>query len=358
MDKKTILLKAYDCDSGREAIEAAGRILREGGIAAIPTETVYGLAGNALDPAATAKIYEAKGRPSDNPLIVHIAAWEELAPLVRRVPREAELLAAAFWPGPLTMILPKAPLVPDTTSGGLDTVAVRMPRDPVARGIIRAAGVPLAAPSANRSGSPSPTTWRHCVDDLWGRVDAIVESHDCQVGVESTVISLCPGPDGKTQSRLLRPGAVTLEQLREVLGEVAVDQGVLERLPEGAVVHSPGMKYKHYAPAADVILVKGSSAAYGEYLKEHRAPGEYAMCFEEDLPLAGEPALSYGAAADHAAQAARLFDLLRELDRLGAKRVYVHAPQVDGVGLAVYNRLIRAAGFQIVEAEEKTEIQP
>ena len=259
MDKKTILLKAYDCDSGREAIEAAGRILREGGIAAIPTETVYGLAGNALDPAATAKIYEAKGRPSDNPLIVHIAAWEELAPLVRRVPREAELLAAAFWPGPLTMILPKAPLVPDTTSGGLDTVAVRMPRDPVARGIIRAAGVPLAAPSANRSGSPSPTTWRHCVDDLWGRVDAIVESHDCQVGVESTVISLCPGPDGKTQPRLLRPGAVTLEQLREALGEVAVDRGVLERLPEGAVVHSPGMKYKHYAPAADVILVKGNS---------------------------------------------------------------------------------------------------
>ena len=352
MDKKTILLKAYDCVPGREAIREAGRILREGGIVAIPTETVYGLAGNALDPAATAKIYAAKGRPSDNPLIVHIAAWEELPPLVKTVPPEAERLAEAFWPGPLTIILPKSPLVPDTTSGGLDTVAVRMPLDPVARGIIRAAGVPLAAPSANRSGSPSPTTWRHCVDDLWGRVDAIVESHDCRVGVESTVLSLCPGPDGKARPRLLRPGAVTLEELREALGEVEVDRGVLERLPEGAAAPSPGMKYKHYSPAADVVLVKGSSAAYAAWLREHRAPGEYAMCFEEDLPLVGPPALPYGAAADHAAQAARLFDLLREADRLGAERVYVHAPSVDGVGLAVYNRLIRAAGFQIVEAGE------
>ena len=352
MDKETVLLKAYDCEADREGIREAGRILREGGIVAIPTETVYGLAGNALDPSATAKIYAAKGRPSDNPLIVHIAALEELAPLVRQVPPEALALADAFWPGPLTMILPKSDLVPGTTSGGLDTVAVRMPRDPVARGVIQAAGVPLAAPSANRSGSPSPTTWHHCVDDLWGRVDAILQSGDCQVGVESTVISLCPGPDGRVAPRLLRPGAVTLEQLRSVLGEVTVDPGVLERLEEGAVVRSPGMKYKHYAPAADVILVKGSTAAYGKYLQENRNPGEYAMCFEEDLPLVESPALSYGGAEDHTTQAARLFDLLRELDRLGAKRVYVHAPRVDGVGLAVYNRLIRAAGFHIVEAPE------
>jgi len=350
MEKETLLLRAYDPKSDRDNIALAGRILREGGIVAIPTETVYGLAGNALDPAATAKIYAAKGRPSDNPLIVHIAAWEELAPLVREVPEEAAALAGRFWPGPLTIILEKSEQVPGTTSGGLDTVAVRMPRDPIARAVIRAAGVPLAAPSANRSGSPSPTTWRHCVDDLWGRVDAILQSADCRVGVESTVLSLCREPgEEKRRPRLLRPGAVTLEQLREALGEVAVDRGVLEHIADGEKARSPGMKYKHYAPAAEVVLVKGSRESYLRYLEGHRKPGEYAMCFEEELPETAPPVLCYGGERDHAAQAERLFDQLRELDRLGAKKVYVHAPATDGVGLAVYNRLIRAAAFRIVE---------
>ena len=322
--------------------------MREGGIVAIPTETVYGLAGNALDPAATGRIYAAKGRPSDNPLIVHIQDMEEWPPLVKEVPPEAKGLAERFWPGPLTIILEKSALVPETTSGGLDTVAVRMPSDPVARAVIREAGVPLAAPSANRSGSPSPTTWRHCRDDLMGRVDAILQAGDCGVGVESTVLSLCRGPDGSRRPRLLRPGAVTLEQLRQALGEVVVDRGVLEHLEEGEKAPSPGMKYKHYAPRAEVVLVKGSTEGYRRYLENCRQPGEHAMCFTQDLPLR-EPVLCYGGREDHAAQAERLFDLLRQLDRTGAKKVYIHAPAPDGVGLAVYNRLIRAAAFRVVE---------
>ena len=348
--KETLLLRGYDLTEDAAAINQAGRILRGGSIVAIPTETVYGLAGNALDPSATGKIYAAKGRPSDNPLIVHIDRLEELPPLVRDLPEEALRLAKRFWPGPLTIVLPKSSLVPDTTSGGLDTVAVRMPSNPIARGVIRAAGVPLAAPSANRSGSPSPTTWRHCVDDLWGRVDAILQSYDCKVGVESTVLSLCPEEEGgPVRPRLLRPGAVTLEQLRSVLGEVTVDRGVLEHLEEEEKVHSPGMKYRHYAPSAEVVLVRGDREQYREYLRRNERPGEYAMCFEEDLPLVELPAFSYGKREDHAAQAREIFRLLRELDRLGARKIYIHAPEKDGVGLAVYNRLVRAAAFQVVE---------
>lgn len=349
MKTETLLLPALDPQQDRESIQRAGAILRKGGIVAIPTETVYGLAGNALDPAATAKIYDAKGRPSDNPLIVHIAGWEGLAPLVKEVPEEAALLAERFWPGPLTVILEKSDIVPDTTSGGLSTVAVRMPDHPIARAVIEAAGVPLAAPSANRSGSPSPTSWRHCRDDLWGRADAILQSSDCRVGVESTVLSLCREEDGKRRARLLRPGAVTLEQIEEALGTVEVARGVLERLPEGETARSPGMKYRHYAPAAEVVLVKAGREGYRRYLEQNRRPGDYALCFDEEREEIPAPSLSFGGEDDHAAQAERLFDLLRELDRLGAKKVYVHAPATDGVGLAVYNRLIRAAGFHIVE---------
>ena len=350
MEKETLLLRALDPAADGENIQRAGAILRQGGIVAIPTETVYGLAGNALDPAATEKIYAAKGRPSDNPLIVHIADWEDLSPLVREVPEEAAILAKEYWPGPLTIILEKSAVVPDTTSGGLDTVAVRMPDHPIAQAVIRAAGVPLAAPSANRSGSPSPTSWRHCREDLWGRVDAILQSADCRVGVESTVLSLCREAGVATRRpRLLRPGAVTLEQLRETLGEVTVDRGVLERISPGETVRSPGMKYRHYAPAAEVVLVRGSRESYRQYLGQNRRPGEYAVCFAEELGGVPPPVLSFGGEGDHAAQAERLFDLLRELDRLGAKKVYVHAPATDGVGLAVYNRLVRAAAFQVVE---------
>ena len=342
--KETKLLPIYDPERDRPALLEAGRLLREGGLVAIPTETVYGLAANALDPEAVAGIFEAKGRPQDNPLIVHIHEMSMMEDLVTGIPEAAHRLAERFWPGPLTMILPKTNRIPMATSGGLETVAIRMPSNVVARAIIEAAGVPLAAPSANRSGSPSPTTWQHCVDDLEGRVDAIVQSDPCAVGVESTVITLC----GEVP-RLLRPGAVTLEQLRETLGQVEMDRGVLEQLSPDARVSSPGMKYKHYAPKAEVTLVRGTGEAFVRYVQQQQPCGLWAICFEEDAGLT-VPNRCYGAREDHLTQANRIFDLLREMDKQGAKKVCIHCPDTDGVGLAVYNRLIRSAAFHVVDA--------
>ena len=327
-------------------IRRAGELLRAGGLVGIPTETVYGLAANAFDGAAVAKIFAAKGRPMDNPLIVHISAIDQIQTLVAKFPPRAQQLAAAYWPGPLTIILPKSDRIPDEVSAGLPTVAVRFPQHPVARAIIDAAGVPLAAPSGNRSGKPSPTCAAHMRADMDGRIDAIVDGGDCGVGVESTVITLAGA-----RPRLLRPGGITLAQLRAVLGEVDVDPAVTHRLAAGQVAASPGMKYKHYAPNADVSLVKGTAQQFADYVNAHAAPDTYAMCFDEDVPLLRVPHMSYGAAADDAAQAHRLFDCLREFDRIGARRVYAHCPQQDGVGLAVYNRMIRAAGFSIISAE-------
>ena len=238
--------------SDGEDIKEVGEILRRGGLAAIPTETVYGLAGNALDENTAKKIFEAKGRPSDNPLIVHISRFEQWEPLVKHIPASARLLADAFWPGPLTMILPKSDLVPQAVCGKLDTVAVRMPANEIALAIIESSGVPLAAPSANLSGKPSPTCASHVIDDMTGRIDAIVDSGDCNVGVESTVLSLvCDVP------RILRPGRVTAEMIAEVVGEVEIDDAVFEKLREGQDVISPGTKYKHYSPDASVVLVRG-----------------------------------------------------------------------------------------------------
>lgn len=233
---ETLLLS----DSCPGDIEKAGEILRQGGLVAIPTETVYGLAANALDGEAVKKIYQAKGRPSDNPLIVHISDVAQLSPLVKEVPEAACKLAAVFWPGPLTIILEKSSRIPDQTSGGLDTVAVRCPYHPTARAVIDAAGVPLAAPSANLSGKPSPTTFRHVQEDLTGRVDALLDGGDCTVGVESTVITLVTDVP-----RILRPGGVTLAQLEHVLGQVEVDPAVIHQMEQGQKASSPGMKYKH-----------------------------------------------------------------------------------------------------------------
>lgn len=349
-DIETLLLTVSDEARDRGNIEKAGELLRSGGLVIIPTETVYGLAANACDPDAVARIFAAKGRPQDNPLIVHVDSLEMLYPLVEELPETARLLAECFWPGPLTIILPKSGRVPRETSGGLDTVAVRMPAHSVARAIIAAAGVPLAAPSANRSGSPSPTTFAHCVDDMLGRVDAIVNGGDCAVGVESTVITLCDGVP-----RLLRPGAVTPEQLRVVLGEIELDFGVTHRLNATTRVSSPGMKYKHYAPQAKVILLKGGVEAFARYLSFNARDGDAAVCFDEDLPFLKLPAISYGGKNDHDTQAAELFAVLRGLDKTGVQRAFIHSPDTDGVGLAVYNRLIRAAGFDIVELEERGE---
>lgn len=326
------------------SIDRAAALLRAGAVVAIPTETVYGLAANALDAAAVAKIFEAKGRPQDNPLIVHISALEDLYPLVKDVPKAAKKLAEAFWPGPLTIILPKGNRIPDAVSAGLSTVAVRMPSHPVARAVIRAAGVPLAAPSANLSGSPSPANAKYVWNDMQGRIPLILDGGNSAVGVESTVVTLA-----QEVPRVLRPGGVTVEQLRAVLGAVEVDDAVLHQLKIGAVAASPGMKYKHYAPRAEITIVQGSLAQFCAYVAKQ--PAAFVLCFAgEEVNF--DKAVTFGNATDGASQAARLFDALRELDEQGATTVYARCPQLHGVGLAVYNRLIRAAGFRLVNAAE------
>ena len=329
----------------KDSIDKAGEIIRNGGLVAIPTETVYGLAANALDPAAVKKIYAAKRRPSDNPLIVHISDMEQWGPLVEGIPDEALTLAKKFWPGPLTIILEKSEAIPGITSGGLDTVAVRMPANEVARAVIKSAGVPLAAPSANASGRPSPTKASYVLEDMDGRIDMIIDGGSCEIGVESTVITLAGGVP-----RILRPGGVTPEMLADALGSVEIDDAVLHELQKGEIAASPGMKYKHYAPKADVTLVKGDFNRFFSVLKEHENVHPTALCFDEDVAgLAGFSALSFGSESDSLSQAQGLFDALRRLDKLGAKTVYARYPSTEGIGLAVFNRMIRSAAFKVIE---------
>lgn len=324
-------------------IRTAGELLKNGALVAIPTETVYGLAANALDEAAVAAVFEAKGRPQDNPLIVHIDTAAMLPLLCTQIPDKAKALMDAFWPGPLTIILPKTDAVPTVVSGGLSTVAVRMPSHPTARAVIAAAGVPLAAPSANLSGSPSPTTAARVAADMDSRIAAIVDGGACEVGVESTVITLCtPVP------RLLRPGGITLTQLVSVIGEVDIDDAVLNPHKEGEAVASPGMKYQHYAPKAVVTLVRGDEAAFAAYVNAHAGDGVMALCFDGEEALLAVPTLTYGARGDDAAQAKRVFEALRTADDRGAQTLFVMCPREDGIGLAVYNRLLRAAAFRVV----------
>lgn len=327
--------------SSKEDIQKAGELLRQGKLVAIPTETVYGLAADALNGPAVARIFQAKGRPQDNPLIVHIADLAQIKPLVTEFPASAKKLAEAFWPGPLTMILPKSDRIPIETSGGLDTVGIRFPSHPVASAVIRAAGTPLAAPSANLSGSPSPTTAYHVEKDLSGRIEAILDGGPCTVGVESTVITLA-----EETPRILRPGGITWEQLQSVLGQVEVDYAVLHQLEKGKKAASPGMKYKHYAPKARVILLSGEH--YVDFVNAHKGKGVAALCYQEDCPILDVPSVSYGRAEDYHSQARELFDALRRLDEIGAEVVYARCPAPQGVGMAVYNRLIRAAGFEVL----------
>ncbi len=328
-----------------DAVQKAAALLKAGEVVAIPTETVYGLAANAFCEPAVSKIFKAKGRPQDNPLIVHIAAFDEIRQLVAEIPESAKKLANAFWPGPLTMILPKSDKIPDAVSAGLATVAVRMPSHPVAHAVISAAGLPLAAPSANLSGSPSPTNAKYVYEDMQGRVPLILDGGSSEVGVESTVITLAGAVP-----RVLRPGGVTVEQLRAVLGEVEVDDAVLHQLEAGATAASPGMKYKHYAPRAEITIVRGTLEAFRAYVQNKNA---FVLCFAGEEQYF-DRAVTYGDAADDSAQANRLFDALRELDEQGAETVYARCPSLSGVGLAVYNRLIRAAGFHIIDLTGET----
>lgn len=330
--------------SSQQDIEKAAKILKNGGLVAIPTETVYGLAANALKPAAVAKIFNAKGRPMDNPLIVHISHFEEIYRLVKFVPKKAKELADKYWPGPLTIILPKSDLIPDEVSAGLPTVAIRMPSHPVARAIIEKSGLPLAAPSANSSGLPSPTTARHVMDDMNGKIEAVVDGGACDVGIESTVVTLATDVP-----RLLRPGGITHEQLESVLGHVEIDHAVLSELKEGEKPSSPGMKYKHYSPKAEVYIVNGNLPSFRYWIDSDMHEGDAALCFEGEENSVGVPCLSFGRQNDSLEQAHSLFDSLRKFDDMGVKRVFVRAPSVDGVGLGVYNRLLRAAAFKIIE---------
>lgn len=339
---KTEIFKINSSDD--ENIKLVGQILREGGLAAIPTETVYGLAGNALDGDCARKIFAAKGRPSDNPLIVHISSLSQWDRLVKEIPDSAKALAEAYWPGPLTIILPKSDLIPDEVSGGLDTVAVRMPENEIARAIIEASGVPLAAPSANLSGKPSPTSASHVIDDMNGRIEVIVDSGDCNVGVESTVITLATSP-----ARLLRPGKVTPEMLADVLGEIEIDDAVFDKLLDGKEAASPGMKYKHYSPDAPVVLLKGSFDGFSAYVNENAKEGTVVLCFEGEEKEISVPCITYGKRNDPSSQAKHIFDALRRVDKMGARQVFARFPENEGMGLAVFNRLLRAAAFNIIE---------
>lgn len=338
--RDTVIFKIHDIDKDSDQLAAAAEMLREGKLVVIPTETVYGLAANALDPNASKAIYAAKGRPSDNPLIVHIAETEDARRLAAALPDKFFELAERFWPGPMTLVLPKSDAVPLETTGGISTVAIRMPSHPVARELIRRCGLPLAAPSANLSGSPSPTCAEHCIDDLFGRVDAIVDAGDCEVGVESTVVTLCESPP-----KILRPGAVTLAQLREILPDIELDSGVFSSVAPETAPASPGMKYKHYAPKARVILVSGTPERFREFV-ETRERDCGVLCLAGDDVGLDRRSVIYGKAGDEKSQAHELFGALRKLDSAGMTVVYARISDGSGIGQAVKNRLLRAAAFE------------
>lgn len=328
--------------SGSADIVKAARLLADGEVVGIPTETVYGLAADAANETAVKKIFEAKGRPQDNPLIVHIADISDLEQYVRNIPDTAFKLADKFWPGPLTMVLRKKDVIPDITSAGLDTVGIRIPVHKTAREIIKACGKALAAPSANLSGSPSPTTAQHVFSDMNGRIPAVVDGGVCSVGLESTVISF-----EKDGVNLLRPGFISINDLKTVVQNVYSAKGILEAVSEGERVLSPGMKYKHYSPKANVTVVDSSAQDFAEYFEAHLDKNTYAMIFESDKDIVKNNYLIYGNTAEE--QARNLFNILRKFDEIGAEQVYVRCPSLDGVGLAVYNRLLRASGFEVIK---------
>ncbi len=324
-------------------IAAAARIIAQGGMVAVPTETVYGLAADALSEDAVRRIFEAKRRPQDNPVIVHVASADQILPLVTDVPPMAKELIEIFWPGPLTLVLPKSRLIPDAVCAGLSTVAVRFPSHPVMQKLISAAGLPLAAPSANLSGKPSPTCVAHVLQDLDGRIDAVIDGGVCQVGVESTVVSF-----ENEEPTLLRPGGISLEQLQLVLGKVNIAQAVLQQMEQGQVPAAPGMKYRHYAPSAKLVLVKGSLNAFVEFVNQRADLGVAALCFSGEERGLKVPAVPYGAQDNPQQQAQLLFGALRQLDALNCTQIYARCPLAYGPALAVYNRLLRAAEFEVL----------
>lgn len=341
---ETQLIKLTE-ENWEESIDLAARLIVEGKVVGMPTETVYGLGANAFDEAAVREVFAVKGRPQDNPLIVHISDLIMLTSVVKEITPDAAALARAFWPGPLTMVLPKTERIPDSITCGLPTVAVRMPVHPAANALIKKAGVPVAAPSANLSGLPSTTTAQHVFDDLKGKIPLILDGGPCDVGVESTVISL-----GGERPTILRPGILTLADIRGVLPGAVMSETVRRAVDPDEPVESPGMKYKHYSPRAQVILVRGSLARFAAYVKEVAACDAYALCFDGEEEQIEIPCIAYGPRGDMQAQARRLFSVLRAVDRFNASTIYVRIEPDTDRESAVYNRLIRAAANRVVDA--------
>ena len=338
----TKILRIIDKTEYEDKLDEAAAIILNGGLVVFPTETVYGLGGNALIDGAAKSIYAAKGRPSDNPLIIHIAHPEN----AEKYAHTTELyyaLAKAFMPGPLTVIMPKRDCIPSSVTGGLDTVAVRCPSHPVAHALIEKCGVPIAAPSANISGRPSPTSAKYVEEDMLGRVDMIIDGGECEIGLESTIVKI----DGDSLT-LLRPGAITYDALCCVCENVRIAPAVLHQLSENEKPLSPGMKYRHYAPNASFVLIDGEDRDTLEFFKSEQKDGCAVLCYDEELAFL-DPSLtiSIGSKDDLATQAKRLFTSLREADKLNAGTIYAHLPRLEGLGLALYNRMIRAAAHTI-----------
>ena len=332
-------------ENTKENIEKAAEIIRRGGLLGIPTETVYGLGANALNADACRRIYEAKGRPQDNPLIIHVPDASWLSRYCEKVPESAYRLAEAFWPGPLTMILPKREIVPYRTTGGLETVGVRCPNHPVTLAVIAAADVPIAAPSGNTSGRPSPTSAEDMLEDMDGKIDGIFDGGPCGVGVESTIIDLTCQPP-----RLLRAGGLPLEELERVLGTVLVDKCITQLMTDGERPRAPGMKYRHYAPKAPVTVVTGDGKKSAAYIAAHAPEGAGVICFSEfRAQFPGCVVHELGPEGDKSEQARRVFDALREFDATDVTEIFAQCPDDAGLGLAIGNRLKKAAGFHVVE---------
>lgn len=347
---KTKIIKIEENNIDNKAIQEAGNILKQGGLVAFPTETVYGLGGDALNESSSEKIYAAKGRPSDNPLIVHISDMKALEKIVNKVPREAYLLAEKYWPGPLTMIFQKSEAVPLATTGGLDTVAVRMPSHKVARALIDAAGGYVAAPSANRSGRPSPTIARYVIEDLGGRVDMIIDGGEVNIGLESTIIDLTGDAP-----MILRPGYITQEMLKETLGQVEMDRTLLHADSYEAP-KAPGMKYRHYAPKGNLTVVEGESEKVivyiNEQLKRLRAEKVKTGVIATDETVAsyqGDSVKSAGSRQDEERVARQLFRILREFDEEEVQVMFAESFSEEGVGQAIMNRLLKAAGHHVIQ---------
>lgn len=331
------------------ALSRAARILREGGLVVFPTETVYGLGGNATDPGAAAKIYAAKGRPSDNPLIVHLARPEDAEPYAH-TNEHYYRLARAFMPGPLTVILKKKDTIPSQVTGGLDSVAIRCPSHPTARALIAAAGFPIAAPSTNISGRPSPTSVKHVIEDMDGRVDMIIDGGDCPIGLESTIVKLESG-----HATILRPGAVTYDDLAALCDSVLISDAAAGISADCERPLSPGMKYRHYAPSSPMILLEGSEGEFIDFIVEKRKEESCAViCSAAEAERLGEDNIVLtGDAGDLEEQARRLFSALREADALGCEVIYARVPPKEGLGLALCNRLYRAAGGRVLNISEQ-----